>query len=187
MAEKIKRPGRVKHGEALAHYLAMGADRSLKKLRAQYCDKMVHPPALVTVEKWSARFDWVAQAKDHDERVAAQLGERAEEAAVEEGWDTVTALTDLARKALDTAIAGFDDGKLTADDAYQIQALLNSTVTALKHIELISGRATGRLDTIDAKAHAPEWLQNMLTAPAPAPSPTAASLDDEADTPATRH
>ena len=154
-SKPTKRAGRVRHGEGIAHYLTMGADRSLRKLRAHYCETMAHPPALVTIEKWSARFDWAARAKEHDERVAIRLGKKAEDTAVEQTWDKAKTLTDLAQKALAKAIAGLDGGKITADDAYQAQALLNAAVTALKHVELVSGRATERFYEPITK-HAPE-------------------------------
>ena len=130
---------------------------------------MAAPPALVTIESWSNRFGWVAQAKKHDERVSARLEEKAEDTAVEQTWDKITTLTSLAEKALDKAIAGLDSGTIKTDDAYQIQALLNSAVTALKHIELVSGRATSRLGSETIKDYAPSWMAEALAAAAPAP------------------
>ena len=186
--QKNKRTGRIRHGEALAHYLAMGANRSLKKLWEHYRQTMVHPPALVTIEKWSARFDWAATAKEHDERVAAQLGERVEEAAVEEGWDKITTLTDLAQKALNKAISGLDGDTVKSDDAYQIQALLNSAVTALKYVELLSGRATSRTETFPAKQFAPQWMAERLAGVADKPTgPTLAAQPADGEEPETVH
>ena len=159
---KAKQPGRVKHDRGLADYLKMGPDRSLKRLWTRYCETMATPPALVTIESWSQRFAWVAKAKAFDERLAARLQEKAADTVLEETWDQVSALKDLARKALDKAIAGFDRGEIMADSAYEIQALLNSTVTALKHVELISGRPTGRFGSESIRDLAPDWIKEAL-------------------------
>ena len=187
--EKTKQPGRVKHGEGLNDYLTLGADRSLEKLCRRYAETMLRPPALVTLKLWSAKHSWQAKAAQHDARVASQVAEKAEEAAVEDGWDHVNTLTDFARLSLDKAMEALQGGSLKAETAYELQALLNASVTALKHIELISGRATDRLDRIDVKTFAPEWLAERLKARAPASPPTTATSIDEAGVPAdtTRH
>ena len=182
VSKTTRQSGRVKNGEGLNDYLMLGADRSLEKLCRRYAETMLRPPALVTLKLWSTKHSWQAKAAQHDARVASQVAEKAEEAAVEDGWDRVNTLTDFARLSLNKAMEALQGGSLKAETAYELQALLNASVTALKHIELISGRATDRLDTIDAKTFAPEWMQEKLTAP-----PPAAPLDDEADIPATRH
>ena len=68
MAEKTKRPGRVKHRQGLADYLALGPDRSLEKLFWRYAENMLNPPALVTLKLWSAKHSWQLKATAHDER-----------------------------------------------------------------------------------------------------------------------
>ena len=187
--EKPKKSKRIKHRQALNDYLALGPDRSLEKLYQWYKANVPQPPCSSIIKIWSTRYGWQTRAAEHDERVAGGVSQKVEEAAVEKGWDTVTALTDLAKKALDKAIAGFDGGEITADDAYQVQALLNSAIIALKHVELISGRATGRLGQEDIKQYAPEWLRERLTTPPPTPPPTTATTRDETEVPgnATRH
>ena len=187
--EKPKKGKRIKHRAALNDFLALGQDRSLDKLHDWYTKNVSKPPGRSIIGIWSTRYGWQTRATEHDERVAGGVSQKVEEAAVEKGWDTVTALTDLAKKALDKAIAGFDGGKITADDAYQVQALLNSAIIALKHVELLSGRATGRLGQEDIKQYAPEWLRERLTTPPPAPPPTTAATSNETEVPenATRH
>ena len=185
--QKGKETGRIRHAQGLCDYLTLGEGRSLRKLREWYCEFMARPPSLVCLEKWSSKYGWQAKAAAYDARVASQVAEKAEEAAVEDGWDRVNTLTDFARLSLDKAMEALQGGSLKAETAYELQALLNASVTALKHIELISGRATDRLDTIDAKSFAPEWMVDKLTAPAPPPK--TATTGDEANIPEslTRH
>ena len=174
-----KRTGRVKRQEALADYLATGADRSLKKLWARYCETMVRPPALVTIEKWSARFDWAQKAKDHDERVAERLGEKVEDAVVEQSWNHVKALTDVAKKSLEKVVDALDGDNIKAGDPYQLAALVNSALGAIKGVQLLTGQATNRIDTFASKVHAPQWMIDRLAKVAPAAVPTD---DEEAET-----
>ena len=184
MTKTTKQPGRVKHGEALAHYLALGADRSLEKLHRWCTANSPKAPCLRSLKGWSTKYGWTAEAAEYDARVAGRVTEKVEDAAVEETWDKVKTLTDLAQKTLNAAIAGLDGGDITADSAYEVQALLNSAVTALKHVELVSGRATNRFENLTPKDWAPEWLQEALLAAEQADAPS-----DEIDLPetATQH
>ena len=67
---------RIDHQQGLADYLAMGPERSLRKIRRWYCDNTARPPALVTIEKWSSRHGWVRKARDHDARVGSKLAQK---------------------------------------------------------------------------------------------------------------
>ncbi len=176
--EKTKQPGRVKHDRGLADYLALGPDRSLEKLCRQYAETMLRPPALVTLKLWSAKHSWQAKAAQHDARVAQQIAKRAEEASVERGLDHVQALTAVADKALRKVIAGLDAEEIEAGDAYQMAALVNSALGAIKGVQLLTGGPTERIG-YTVKDSAPEWMAERLKAPAPGPSPTAAATSDE--------
>ena len=186
MAEKTKQPGRVKHRQGLADYLALGADRSLERLCRQYAKNMLKPPALVTLKLWSAKHSWQAAAVAYDARVATQVAEKAEDAAVEQGVDHVKALTDVADRALQKVIDGLDGESITASDAYQMAALVNSALGAIKGVQLLTGGPTERIG-YTVKDEAPEWMQERLVVPSPPPTATATSNEPEAPESATRH
>ena len=137
--EKVKQPGRVKHEQGLADYLKMGPDRSLKKLWTRYCDTMVAPPALVTIESWSQRFAWVAKAQAFDERLAARLQEKVADASLEETWDRVKDLTALAKRLVDKAFEGLEGDTLKATTPYDVAALTNTAMGVIKAAELLAG------------------------------------------------
>ena len=182
MAEKTKQPGRVKHHQGLADYLALGPDRSLDKLYRQYTKNMPKPPALVTLKSWSVKHSWQAKAVGYDARVAAQIAETAEAVAVEQGVDHVKALTDVADKALRKVIDGLDGDAITATDAYQTAALLNSALGAIKGVQLLTGGPTERFG-YTPKDHAPEWMLDRLTRKSAPDQPTETEPPDNA----TRH
>ena len=185
--EKGKQPGRVKHDRGLADFLALGADRSLGKLYRQYTKIMLKPPALVTLKSWSVRYAWQATAAQYDARVASQVAEKAETAAVDQGVDHVQALHDVADKALRKVVDGLDAESIKADDAYQMAALVNSALGAIRGVQLLTGKATERFGAEVVKDHAPEWMADKLTAPASPPTPPTASDQTQVPADATRH
>ena len=162
MAEKTKQPGRVKHGQGFTDYLGLGPDRSLEKLHRWYTENAPKPPSLRSLKGWSTRYGWQAKAADYDTRVAAQVAERAEEASVEQALDHVQALTNVANKALQKVIDGLDAENIKADDAYQMAALVNSALGAIKGVQLLTGGATERFGTCTVKDSAPEWMAERL-------------------------
>ena len=174
-----KQPGRVKHDRGLADFFALGPDRSLGKLFERYTKIMLKPPALITLKTWSVRYSWQAAAAQHDARVASKVAEKAEAAAVEQGFDHVQALHSVADKALRKVIDGLDAESIKADDAYQMAALVNSALGAIKGVQLLTGQATNRIDTFASKDHAPQWILDRLAKVAPAAVPTD---DEEAET-----
>ena len=183
MTEKTKQPGRVKHDQGLADYLALGADRSLEKLCHWYNKIMLKPPALITLKSWSVKHAWQVKAAAHDARVARQITEKAEDAAVEQGVDHVKALTEVADKALQKVIAGLKAENIKADSAYEMASLVNSALGAIKGVQLLTGKATERFEDA-VKDSAPEWMQERLKTAAPTATPS-----DEIDIPetATQH
>lgn len=163
VSKTTKCTGRVKHGEGLNDYLMLGADRSLEKLCRQYAETMLRPPALVTLKLWSAKHSWQAKAAQHDARVASQVAEKAEEAAVEQGLDHVQALTAVADKALRKVIDGLEGESIQADDAYKLAALVNSALGAIKGVQLLTGGPTERIGVGGLpKDCIPEWMAEKL-------------------------
>ncbi len=182
-----KQTERIKHQRALADYLALGPGRSIEKLHRRYIENAPKPPCLRSLKGWSTRYGWKAKAVEYDERVATQVAERAETAAVEQGFDHVKALTKVADKALRKVIAGLDAEEIEAGDAYQMAALVNSALGAIKGVQLLTGGATERFGAEAVKDHAPEWMQDKLTAPAPPPAAPTTSGEAEVPEGATRH
>lgn len=182
--EGVKLPGRVKHRQALNDYLALGPDRSIEKLHVWYIENAPKAPCLRSLKGWSARYDWQARSAEHDERVAGGVKEKVEDAAVEGNWDRVADLTELAQRALKKAINALKDENMVAKDPYAVAALTNIVLGAIKGVELLSGRATGRFETLFPKDQMPEWMAERLKDPAPA-----AAASDEIDIPetATQH
>ena len=176
--QKGKRTGRIKHQQGLADFLRLGPDRSLEKLYFWYTENVPKPPAISTLKIWSTRYGWQAKAAAHDARVASRVAEKAEKAAVEETWDQVKALTVVARKTLQKVVDGLEGESIKADDAYQLAALTNSALAAIKGVQLLTGGPTERIG-YTVKDSAPEWMAERLKAPAPGPSPTAAATSDE--------
>lgn len=181
---EAKKTGRVKHHQGLADYLALGPDRSLQKLWELYKTTMVQAPALVTIELWSRKHEWVRQASEYDAKVAAEVLDRTEEAAVEEGFDRTKALLEVAELALTKATAALNTDTLTADTPAEVKALIDSSVNAIRQIELLEGRATSRVDHLKSVPDdAPDWLRDRLSQAGPATDPdTALAEHDEGST-----
>ena len=185
--EKTKQPGRVKHRQGFNDFLALGPDRSLEKLFQWYAENVPQPPCISIIKIWSTRYDWQARAAEHDEQVAGGVKEKVEDAAVKETWDRVGDLTELAQRALKKAVDALKDDTMKAKDPYAVAALTNIVLGAIKGVELLSGRATGRFETLFPKDQMPEWLQEKLAVPAPTPTAAATSDEPEAPESAIRH
>lgn len=164
MTKQTKDKGmRIDHQQGLADYLAMGPERSLRKLRRRYCKTMARPPALVTIEKWSSRYEWVRKAQEHDARVGSRLVEKAEEVAVKDGWDRIQALSDVARAALEKATVALERDDLNASTPAEVRALCEAAVSALRQAELLQGGATARIAMVDTPVDmAPDWIRERL-------------------------
>ena len=187
--EKPKKSKRIKHRQALNDYLALGPDRSLEKLYQWYKANVPQPPCSSIIKIWSTRYGWQARSAEHDERVAGGVSQKVEDAAVEGTWDRVKDLTEVAQKSIQKALAALTGDSMEVKDPYAVAALMNTALGSIKAVELLSGRATGRLDNLFPKDEIPEWMRARLEDHAPAPSPTAATSSDEAEVPAdaTRH
>ena len=180
---KPQQTGRVKHRQGLADYLALGADRSLEKLYQWYRENVPKPPGRSIIKIWSTRYEWQAKAAQHDERVAGNVSQKVEEAAVEETWDRVKDLTAVAQRSIQKALDALKDDNMEVKDPYAVAALVNAAMSSIKTVELLAGRATGRLETAFPKNEVPEWLSERLAAAAS--PPTASPADNEIDIPET--
>lgn len=178
---ETKKTGRIRHHQGLADYLAMGPDRSLQKLRELYETTMVKAPALVTIELWSRKHEWVRQAGEYDAKVAAEVRERTEEAAVEEGFDRTKALSEVAKLALAKATAALNTDDFVANTPAEIRALIDSSVNAIRQVELLEGRATSRIDNINVKDQAPDWMLDRLSHAGPATDPDTSLAEHDED------
>ncbi|MCH8275768.1 MAG: hypothetical protein IH851_13380, partial [Armatimonadetes bacterium] len=181
--EKPKKSKRIKHRQALNDYLALGPDRSLEKLYQWYKANVPQPPCSSIIKIWSTRYGWQARSAEHDERVAGGVSQKVEAAAVEGAWDRVKDLTAVAQKSIKKVLEGLEGDNMEARDAYAVAALANTAMACIKTAELLSGRATDRLDRIDVKTFAPEWLAERLKAHAQASPPTVATTSDEDEVP----
>src|SRR4051794_39106915 len=92
------------HEQALAHYLMLGPNRSLEKLRQHYTS--LTPPrslSLDTLKFWSRRHGWVAKAAAHDQEVSVRLTDKVNRERTKGEWNKVEALLGVARRCLDLA------------------------------------------------------------------------------------
>jgi hypothetical protein len=129
--------------QAKVDYLALGSERSLRRLTRYYDESDTEfPPSLQTLAAWSRRDGWQSAAADHDEFVGAALLTRLRESAVQQAFDRVAALTNAAQHCLDTAAeADLKTAALTASD---IKALVSTAIDALKMVEVLTGGVSDR-------------------------------------------
>jgi hypothetical protein len=163
-------------GEALADYLAMGAERSISKLFRRYSESnLAKPPAEITLKWWSRRDHWVEQAREFDERVGRRLRARAETAAVKQSFNRVAALNAVAQRCLEVAANSNVENATSATD---IRALVAAAVDAIKLAEVLTGGVSDRTESARGiAAEAKELLQKLegqkragITSKAPHPN-----------------
>lgn len=163
MTETITEPRRIDHRQALADYLAMGPQRSLVKLHQYYEATANGGPCLQTLKNWSKKHGWQKAAARHDERVAAQIAERAERVAVEKGFDQVAAFAEIIEHGA-VALREFikdPENLKKVTNAAEFGTVANALVRISQLVELLEGRPTGRLG-VEHKAEPPEWMKNQI-------------------------
>ena len=150
----------VSAAQALADYLAMGAERSISKLFRRYSESnLAKPPAEITLKWWSRRDHWVEEAKEFDERVGRRLRARAETAAVRQSFNRVAALNAVAQRCLEVAAHSNIENATSAAD---IRALVTAAVDAIKLAEVLTGGVSDRTESARSiAAEAKELLQNL--------------------------
>lgn len=152
----------ITHYQALAEYLAMGADRSLAGLYRRYKAEIPNgAPAEITLKKWSQRYGWAAAARRHDENVGRRLLEHVEDEAAKRGFDRVQALMDAAQACLEDAAAIRLKGEGSATDK---RALLSAAIDCIKMIELLTGGVTDRQERAAAFPEEAKRILNELAA-----------------------
>ena len=131
--------------EALADYLALGAQRSIRLLHQKYMDEInTKAPCLRTLLTWSGRYRWSAAAADHDRAVGEQLLARVKESAVARGFDRAEMLLRVAHRCLDAALEM--PLPLEGGTAHDLRALVSAAIDAIKTVELLCGGATERAE-----------------------------------------
>jgi hypothetical protein len=164
--------------EALADYLAMGAERSISKLFRRYSESnLAKPPAEITLKWWSRRDHWVEQAREFDERVGRRLRARAETAAVRQSFNRVAALNTVAQRCLEVAAYSEIENATSAAD---IRALVTAAVDAIKLTEVLTGGVSDRIESARGiAAEARELLQKLERQKRAGITPQALPLNEE--------
>ncbi len=143
---------RITRDRALADYLAMGRERSLKKLAQRYTEARTENGTVGNLRYWSRTHGWVERAREHDAQVAGEVSRKAIEDEAQERWDEVKAMRELWESAaarLKEVVAQFP-----IEDAADFRTF----TAAMKEIaELASkapqGAATGEaMQTVGASA-----------------------------------
>src|SRR4051812_38665741 len=87
--------------QAKVHYLALDNERSLRRLARWYKENRTEfPPSYASLASWSQRDGWLRAAAEHDEYVGAALLLRLRETAVQQQYDRVSELHNLAQLCL---------------------------------------------------------------------------------------
>jgi hypothetical protein len=161
-APSKSRPGpSITPQRALADYVALGGERSLRRLVQHYKEiGMKNPPSFATVALWSSRFGWDRKAREHDEFVGAALLLRLRDEAVQREFDRVSALVRVAQHCLEVAaVIDIDESSATAAD---IKALTTCAIDAIKMVEVLTGGVSERTATTTGIADEARQLLRQL-------------------------
>src|SRR5215831_15218236 len=125
-APSKSRPGpSITPQRGLADYLALGGERSLRRLVQHYNEiGMKNPPSFATVALWSSRFGWDRKAPEHDDFVGAALLSRLRDEAVRREFGRVAALMKVVKRCLDSATE--IDVELHGARAHDVKALVGT-------------------------------------------------------------
>jgi hypothetical protein len=161
-APSRSRPGpSITPQQALVDYLALGGERSLRRLVQHYNEiLMKNPPSFATVALWSSRFGWDRKAREHDDFVGAALLSRLRDEAVQREFDRVAALMKVAQRCLEVAGAiDIDESSATVAD---IKALTTTAIDAIKLAEVLTGGVSERTATATGIAEEARQLLRQL-------------------------
>jgi hypothetical protein len=173
-ASSKSRPGpSITPQQALVDYLALGGERSLRRLVQRYDEiGMKNPPSFATVGLWSSRFGWDRKAHEHDEFVGAALLSRLRDEVVQREFDRVAALMKVAQRCLEVAAAiEIDERSATAAD---IKALTTTAIDAIKMVEVLTGGVSERTASATGIADEARQLLRQLERRGRALPPTSA-------------
>src|SRR6516165_2233650 len=161
-APSRSRPGlSITPQQALVDYLALGGERSLRRLVQHYNEiRMKNPPSFATVALWSSRFGWDRKAREHDDFVGAALLSRLRDEAVRREFDRVAVLMKVAQRCLEVAAAiDIDESSATVAD---IKALTTTAIDAIKMVEVLTGGISERTASATGIAEEARQLLRQL-------------------------
>jgi len=139
---------RVTEPEARAAYIAMKGRRSSAGVREKFMKDGRKVPSLRTFDKWRARHEWIALAREHDEKVAARAIDEIAKEAVVQVVTRAHQFDKLADESLTKALDGLAKIDVNTLKAIDIRALADVSERATRMFELLEGRATARTDDV---------------------------------------
>ena len=139
---------RVTEPEARAAYIAMKGRRSSAGVREKFMKDGRKVPSLRTFDKWRARHEWIALAREHDEKVAARAIDEIAKEAVVQVVTRAHQFDKLADESLTKALDGLAKIDVNTLKAIDIRALADVSERATRMFELLEGRATDRTDNL---------------------------------------
>ena len=142
------RTDRVTEREARTAYIAMKGRRSVPALQATFRKAGRETPSTRTLWAWCAKNNWVALAREHDEKVANGTMEKIVEGAVAQAVTRAHQFDYLATDSLNKAIDGLAKINIKDLKVSDIRALAEVGERATKMFELLEGRATDRPDNM---------------------------------------
>ena len=163
MTEIITEARRIDHRQALADYLALGSRRSLAKLHQHHAKTTPKAPSIDVLKYWSRKFGWRKAAAEYDDRVAARVAAKVEQAAVKRDFDLVKELDNLVEHGVEAIRAQLADPEIVGifRTPQDIAAAVNALSSLIKTRELILGRPTARLD-MGHRIEPPAWMRQMI-------------------------
>ncbi len=139
---------RVTEPEARAAYIAMKGRRSVVGVREKFGKEGRKTPSERTFEKWCTKHNWIALAREHDERVATGAAAKIEKVTMAQIVTRAEQFDALATESLTKAIDGLEKIDATKLKATDIRALVEVGERASRMFELLEGRATDRTDNL---------------------------------------
>lgn len=139
--------------EALAIYLELGDERTLSRVYAVLVERYgkEYVPEHQAIERWSARNKWVEEAQKYDRRTLSKVREKSAEKRAKIIVGAADRLRELVKLSLDEAIDALtqkhEKKRAKAKSAGDVSSLITAALACLKHIEVLEGRASDRVET----------------------------------------
>ena len=132
---------RITADRAVADYVAMGPQRSLKKLAQHYTETRMENGTLGNLRYWSRTHGWVRAAEEHDAQVAGEVSRKAIEAQAQERWDAARAMGDLWQGIADKLLAAVAKTEVVDATAFRAMTAAMKEVAELTD-KVAQGEAT---------------------------------------------
>ena len=142
------RTDRVTEREARTAYIAMQGRRSVVGVQEKFGKEGRKTLSERTFDKWCTKHNWIARAREHDEKVANGAMDVIAKEAVAQAVTRAHQFDTLATESLNKAIAGLENIDVNTLKAIDIRALADVSERATKMFELLEGRATDRPDNL---------------------------------------